>query len=160
MAGQLSLASSLLAGFAFTGAVSVLSLKEVGQLYTSTLVFFLLSAILLLSSTLAFIFMSIAGLNALPLIKAQTVALVSWASYARKRMLMPIGLAVFTLGLLAFLIAIAITGWLYSPLVGIISVGAAALGLILAVFIFFLSISDYTASADEIDKSIQHLDPS
>lgn len=137
-ANQLILASSLLAGFAFTAAMGILGLKEQGVLYAWSLSFFLLSAVVLLASTCTLVFMALAAYEALPTIEFPT----TWETYERKRRnLMTVGPLAFFLGLVGFLAGIGITGWLYSTIVGLLSVSAAALGLILALWAFIICTS-------------------
>jgi hypothetical protein len=158
--GQLSLATSLLAGFAFTAAMTLLGLKEQDGLHTCTQAFFLLSALLLLSSTCTFVFMSSAASEELVLIRSPSVAMVAWQAYKRKRnSFMSMGVLLFGLGLLGFLIGVAISGWLFSTLIGIISAGAGFLALILVLCAFFISISEFHVSIEDVDKAIHPQHP-
>ncbi len=107
-AGALATLSGILAGFAFSAVVQMLSNERVSKLYTAAIVVFSGSALMFLFSLIMFVlgFAAAAELNRVP------TEIDGWGSYAVVVMLAAVYL---------FLGGICLAGWIRSRVAGIIA---------------------------------------
>jgi hypothetical protein len=123
---QYSFLSSVLAGFALTGAIELVALGKKGRVASSAIAMFLLSAVVSVAATFVFVFV-MTGLIGPPGFPRPSEAWV--AHFVGGIGVLPLG------GLILFLAGIALVGWLRSKALGMLTTVSSALALVLIIYI-------------------------
>jgi hypothetical protein len=128
---QMSFLSSVLAGFALTAAVQLISLNRKGRLLVATIAVFIISSVLSAAATTIFVMVMTATLGSPGFPQPSS----NWITYFVG------GIGVLPmLGLLFFLAGVGLVGWLRSRLLGIITAVSAAIGMGMVIY-FLVSLS-------------------
>lgn len=130
--------SSILTGFSITVVIELISISRKNRIVSLAIGAFILSAALLLVSTVAGTFMIVTASTWLS--TGTSLTSPSWQSLISFGGL---GGNILFLGLVAFLVGIGLTGWLQSKVIGIFSTVVTALSLvtIVAVILYLSGLS-------------------
>lgn len=120
---QIATLAGILAGFAFSAVIQLLSVDKPGKLMTTVLIIFSISAAMFLFTLFTFVIGSavIAELN------REILELNGWVAFA---------FIISLLGLDLFLLGVGLTGWLRSRVTGIITSLAALMTFCLTTWLF------------------------
>jgi len=123
---QYSFLSSVLAGFAITVAIELVALRRKSRVASLAIAAFLLSSVVSVVATFTFVFV-MTGVIGPPGFPRPTDA---WIAHFVG------GIGVLPMvGLILFLIGIALIGWLHSKALGMLTSASAVLALVLLVYI-------------------------
>jgi hypothetical protein len=122
---QMAFLASVLAGFAITAAIELVSIGRKGALSSIAISFFIFSGVISLAGTFIFV-AAYNGVIGLGFPKVSD----SWLSHFTGGM----GMLPF-LGLISFLAGISLVGWLRSKVIGIISTLSVLLALTLIIYV-------------------------
>ena len=123
---QYSFLSSVLAGFALTGAIELVALGKRGRVASSAIAVFLLSAVVSVAATFVFVLV-MTGMIGPPGFPRPSEAWI--VHFVGGIGILPLG------GLILFLAGIALVGWLRSKALGILTTVSSALALLLIIYI-------------------------
>ena len=125
---QVAMLAGILAGFAFSAVVQLISLDRRGRLMTATIIVFSLTTLILLISLLALVLMG-AAVAELDRELVEINRLSTWAYIAALT------------GVELFLVGVGMAGWLRSVATGIATTILAVIHICLSLFVFFVVIS-------------------
>ena len=123
---QYSFLSSVLAGFALTGAIELVALGKRGRVASSAIAVFLLSAVVSVAATFVFVLVMTGVIGPPGFPRPSDEWVVHFIG----------GIGVLPLaGLVLFLVGIALVGWLRSRVMGVVTTVSAALALVVILFV-------------------------
>lgn len=120
---QIATLAGILAGFAFSAVIQLLSVDKPGRLMTTVIILFSVSAAMFLFTLFAFVM----GSAAIAEINREISELNGWIAFA---------FIVSLFGLNFFLLGVGLTGWLRSRVTGIITSLAALITFCLTTWLF------------------------
>lgn len=109
---QIATLAGILAGFAFSAVIQLLSVDRPGRLMTAVLIIFSLSSMMFLFTLFAFVL----NASAIAEVEKEVEELSGWSAFA---------FVIAMLGLYLFLFGVGLTGWLRSRVTGILTTLAA-----------------------------------
>jgi hypothetical protein len=126
---QIVFLSGILAGFAFTIVTQLLSLKDERGIVSLVISCFLVTASLLLVATFvgSLVLVRLSGADSLETSTQISADFAARTDRAAAQMLIPLAFGLFT-----FLVGLALTGWIHSAKVGVLSTVCAIVAFILA----------------------------
>lgn len=111
---QIATLAGILAGFAFSAVIQLLSVDRPGRLMTAVLIIFSLSSMMFLFTLFAFVL----NASAIAELDKEVEELSGWSAIA---------FVIAMLGLYLFLFGVGLTGWLRSRVTGILTTLAAVI---------------------------------
>lgn len=120
---QIATLAGILAGFAFSAVIQLLSVDKPGKLMTTVIIIFSVSAAMFLFTLFAFVM----GSAAISELNREITELNGWIAFA---------FLVSVFGLNLFLFGVGLTGWLRSRVTGIITSLAALMTFCLTTWLF------------------------
>ncbi|GAB4494511.1 MAG: hypothetical protein OHK0010_29330 [Anaerolineales bacterium] len=120
---QIATLAGILAGFAFSAVIQLLSTDKPGRMMTTVIILFSVSATMFLFTLFAFVI----GSAAIAEINREISELNGWIAFA---------FIVSIVGLNFFLLGVGLTGWLRSRVTGIITSLAALITFCLTTWLF------------------------
>ncbi|MCS6992556.1 MAG: hypothetical protein N2117_14680 [Anaerolineales bacterium] len=120
---QVATLAGILAGFAFSAVIQLLSVDRPGRLMTIVLIIFSTSSLMFLFTLFAFVL----NASAIAEIGKEVEELAGWSAFA---------FVIALLGLNLFLLGVGLTGWLRSRVTGIITTIAALITFCLVNWLF------------------------
>lgn len=111
---QIATLAGILAGFAFSAVIQLLSVDRPGRLMTAVLIIFSLSSMMFLFTLFAFVL----NASAIAELEKEVEELSGWSAIA---------FVIAMLGLYLFLFGVGLTGWLRSRVTGILTTLAAVI---------------------------------
>lgn len=111
---QIATLAGILAGFAFSAVIQLLSVDRPGRLMTAVLIIFSLSSMMFLFTLFAFVL----NASAIAELEKEVEELSGWSAIA---------FVIVMLGLYLFLFGVGLTGWLRSRVTGILTTLAAVI---------------------------------
>lgn len=127
---QIATLAGILAGFAFSAVIQLLSVDKPGRLMTAVLIIFSLASMMFLFTLFAFVL----NASAIADLEEEVEELSGWSAIA---------FVIAMLGLYLFLFGVGLTGWLRSRITGILTTLGAAITFCLVNWLLFFIIGAF-----------------